>query len=132
MSTGGSATGRRRDDKGAGSLEMVLVFPVLLVLILAIVQFGLFYEAEHAAISAAEEGAQTARLYGSSAAAGDNAAKSFLHQAAPTLIQGGVVKVTRSATTARASVTGVVESIVPGLHLHVAATSSAPVEAFGS
>ena len=130
MSARARRGGRRRDDSGAGSLEMVLIFPVLLVLILAIVQFGLWYEAEHAAIAAAQEGAQAARLYGSRATAGETAASGFLHQAAPTLIERPAVRVTRSATSAHASVTGFVESLVPGLHFHVSATSSAPVEAF--
>lgn len=121
---------RTRDDRGAGSLEMVLVFPALLVLILAIVQFGLWYEAEHAAIAAAQQGAQAARLQGGSAAAGKLAATGFLHEAAPTLVEQPAVRVTRSATTAQAIVTGFVVSLIPGLHLQVSASSSAPVEAF--
>lgn len=121
---------RRPDDRGAGSLEMVLVFPTLLILILAIVQFGLWYDAEHVAIASAEEGAQAARVYNGTATSGQLAARDFLHAAAPTLIENPGVTVTRSATTARATVTGVVESIVPGLSFSVSATSSAPVEAF--
>lgn len=130
MSTCGHRRRRRRNDSGAGSLEMVLIFPALLVLILAIVQFGLWYEAEHAAIAAAQEATQAARLYGSNATAGESAANGFLHQAAPTLIERPLVHVTRSAAPAHASVTGVVESLVPGLHFEVSATSSAPVETF--
>jgi Flp pilus assembly protein TadG len=109
---------------------MVLVFPALLILILAIVQFGLWYEAEHAAISAAQQGAQVARLRGGTAAAGKLAASGFLHEAAPTLVEPPSVAVTRSATTAQATVTGFVESLIPGLHLSVSASASAPVEAF--
>ena len=107
--------GRLGEDSGAGSLELVLVFPALLVLILAIVQFGLWYEAEHATISAAQEGAQAARLYGGNAAAGKRAASVFLHNVAPTLVERPAVSVSRSATTARATVTGAVESLLPGL-----------------
>jgi Flp pilus assembly protein TadG len=121
---------RRRDDSGAGSLELVLVFPALLLLILAIVQFGLWYEAEHAAIAAAQQGAQAARVRGGTAAAGQRAAAEFLHVAAPTLVEQPGVSVTRSSTTAQATVTGFVESLIPFVHLHVSAHSSAPVEAF--
>lgn len=109
---------------------MVLVFPALLILFLVIIQFGLWYEAEHAAISAAQQGAQAARLRGGTAAAGKLAATGFLHEAAPTLVEQPSVVVTRSAATASASVAGVVESLFPGIHLHVSASASAPVEAF--
>jgi Flp pilus assembly protein TadG len=109
---------------------MVLVFPALIVLILAIIQFGLWYEAEHAAIAAAQQGAQVARVQGGTASEGKLAASGFLHEAAPTLVEQPAVSVTRSATTAQATVSGFVESLIPGLHLHISASSSAPVETF--
>ena len=47
---------RPEADRGSATTEVVLLTPVLLFLIMAIIQFGLWYHAQHVAQAAAEQG----------------------------------------------------------------------------
>lgn len=51
---------RIRTERGTASLELALVAPALMLLVLGVVQFGLWYHAEHVARTAALEAARTA------------------------------------------------------------------------
>ena len=69
------ATGR---DDGSTSLELAIVFPVLLAIVVALVQYGLWFHARSLAQAAAAEGVATARSYGSTLDAGRVRAETFL------------------------------------------------------
>jgi Flp pilus assembly protein TadG len=121
---------RVRSDRGSSTTELVIVMPVLLLLIMLIVQFGLWYHAAHVAEAAAQEGVRTARVDTGSAPAGQARAQQFVENAAPTLLVDVAVNATRTADTARVEVTGTVRSIVPGMNLPVRAAAESPVELF--
>ena len=118
------------EERGEGSLEVVLVMPAVIGLIVLVIQFALWAHAAQVAIAAAQDGAQAARLQGASAEAGRARALDFLSQAAPTLIASPVVTATRGPEVATVTVRGSVASIVPGLHLSVEEAARATVERF--
>ena len=57
----------RRNERGDATVEAVLAVPVLLLLILMVVQFGLWYHASHTAKAAAQEGVRAVRTEGAAA-----------------------------------------------------------------
>ena len=122
--------GSLADEGGEGSLEVVLVMPVVILLITLVIQFALWAHATHVAIAAAQDGAQAARLEGATAEAGRARALDFLSQAAPALITSPVVTARRDAEVATVMVRGSVASLVPGLRLNVEERASGTVERF--
>lgn len=121
---------RLRGDRGDATVEAVLAVPVLLLLVLLVIQFGLYYHAAHTAEAAAQEGVRAARLEGASAADGENRATAFMVDAAPTLVHDVRILATRDTETARIEVRGTVHAIVPGISLSVHAGAESPVERF--
>lgn len=117
-------------DRGAATTEVVLLTPVLLFLILLVVQFGLWYHAQHVATAAAEQGVASARAYSGSAEDGRERAEEFLAAAATTLVEDVVVTADRSSDLATVEVSGTAVGLIPGLTLTVHAESSSPVERF--
>lgn len=121
---------RPEAERGSATTEVVLLTPVLLFLIMAIIQFGLWYHAQHVAQAAAEQGVRTARSNGSTVEAGRQRAEDFLNEAAPTLIGSPVVVADREGDVASVTVDGTAVALVPGLTLTVHAEASSPVERF--
>jgi Flp pilus assembly protein TadG len=121
---------RPGDDRGAATTEVVLLTPVLLFLVLVIVQFGLWYHAQHVANAAAEQGLDSASANGGTADGGRQRAEEFLEGAAPTLIEDAVVTSSRESDIATVEVRGIAVALIPGLTLTVSAETSSPVERF--
>src|SRR3569833_4288637 len=59
--SGSAPLRRRRSDRGANTLELALLTPILLLVILFVVQFALVFHARHVALAAAQAGARVAR-----------------------------------------------------------------------
>ena len=87
-------------QRGAGAAEIVIVTPLLLLLVLAVIQFALAEQAEHVAQAAATQALAVARVQDGSAAAGQAQADTVLAQLGGSLT-GPSVTVTRTATQAR-------------------------------
>ena len=121
---------RARDERGDETIEAVLVTPVLLLLIMVIIQFGLWYHASHVAEAAAQQGASAARVEAARADDGRVSAQQFMAAAAPALVDNVTVTAMRNAEIARVAVDGTMHSIVPGLTLHVHGEAQSPVERF--
>lgn len=64
-------------QRGSVTIEMVILFPVVLGLLFAAVQTGLWFHARNIALTSAQEGARVAAMYESSSAAGRAAAVDF-------------------------------------------------------
>lgn len=60
-----------RNERGAATLELAIVAPALMLLILGILQFGLWYHAQHVVYAAAQEGARAAAAEGSTLESGE-------------------------------------------------------------
>ena len=132
-----SARARRRArwarrDAGSVSVEIAILFPVLLALIVAIVQYGLWFHARSLALAAAEEGVTAARTYGAEPAAGPARAREFLTaHGAGTLTDATVTATTPGAGQVGVQVTGRSLSILPGVPgLVVTQSAAGPRERF--
>jgi hypothetical protein len=123
-------TDRSRDGHEAGSstTELVLLMPVVLLLVMLIVQFGLWLHAQQIATAAAQEGLVTAQAEFGTSVAGRDRATSFLLEA------GGLrqvrVDAARGETSVRVEVAGVTPAVIPGMALAVGAVAQGPVERF--
>lgn len=110
-------------QRGSVTLEMVILFPVLLIMLFAAVQGGLWFHARNVAISAAQEGARVAASYESSAARGAEAARQF---AAAAGARGVSVTASSSATTTTVMVSveapRIIPFLIPNLPVHQSAT----------
>ncbi|WP_369370327.1 TadE/TadG family type IV pilus assembly protein [Promicromonospora sp. Populi] len=120
------------DERGAASLQTVITYPIVLMLIFAMVQGMLYFHAQNTAQSVANGAVQAARVEGGSLEAG-------YAEAAERLARGGDafasvnVSVTRGQDTATARVVGLAPSIVPGFRgLRIEQSATGPVERFTS
>ena len=116
------------DERGAASVELAVATPLLGLLLMLVVQFALSAHATHIAQAAANSGAQTARAYASTADAGRTDASTVVDHLAGTVLSDPRVAATRTATTVTVTVTGQVIAVVPGLHLPVRVSVTAPRE----
>jgi Flp pilus assembly protein TadG len=114
-----------------GLAEFVVCIPVFFLAVLLTVQFALWAHASHLARAAAEQGASTAAAYGSTPAAGTNAAYQFIATTGPnTLTTPRVTTTTGMGETVQVTITGRAQVIIPWLSLQVSATSVEPVQKF--
>ncbi len=109
---------------------MVILFPATLLVVLVIIQFGVWYHAADIARAAAQQGVKAASAYGSTGRDGRAQAYVVLADNGRTLIQEPRVDAFRDAAQARMTVTGRALDVVPILHLPLRETATAPVEAF--
>ena len=131
MGWSGGSNEDGRAERGAATAELVLITPVLLFMVLLVVQFGLWFHASHVASAAAQEGARTARLEGSSAPAGKARAEEFLDAVGSDLVLERTVTAFREPDgVARVEVLGRAIQVVPGFRLPISAESEGPVEEF--
>jgi Flp pilus assembly protein TadG len=117
-------------DRGAATVEFVLATPLLVLMLMLIIQAGLWMHASHIAQAAAESALEAARVQGGTAAAGRRAGRAELAALAGGSLQHTTVTVTRTATTTRVRITGSAEALIPGWHWQVTATAAARNENF--
>jgi hypothetical protein len=99
----------------------------MVMILLAIVQIGVYFHLRAVAQTAARHGLDEVRVVDGSAEAGTAAAYAFLDQSGDG-IENQAVIADRTATTATVRVTGDVVSILPGLELSIEVEVEAPVE----
>lgn len=115
-------------DRGASALELVMIAPTVFLLIFGTVQAALYFHARETAHRAAEQGVETGRAVDSSRSQGITAAEGFLRRMGNSVDGPRVTDAGSSGARVRIAVTGSVVTLVPGLHLPVHATASAPKE----
>jgi Flp pilus assembly protein TadG len=122
----------RSTDRGAGSAELVIAVPLLMLLILLVIQYAIWADATHVAQAGAEEALAAARVQGGSAAAGQQRASQILAQTGNGVLPAKRVAVARTATSATVQVTGTAERVLPlpGIPLTIRVTVTGPVERF--
>ncbi len=120
---------RSRDERGSSALQLVVVFPVVLLLIFGVVQGALYYHARGVALAAAQEGLAAARLEHGTAADGATRAREFLDRAGDGLLVEVSVSPARTAVSASVTVRGRSLSLAPGLSgMSVSQTAAGPAE----
>lgn len=117
-----------RHDRGAVSAELVIAIPLLLLLLLAIVQFAVWSHATHIAQAAASQGLAAARVHSGTASAGTDRAQQLLEQLAQSSLKGASVNSERGLETASVRITGTAAAVLPFLRLPVHAEAAGPVE----
>ncbi|TGB15518.1 TadE family protein [Streptomyces sp. MZ04] len=115
-----------RGDRGALSLELVIIFPAVLMLILIAVHVGLWWHARNTALSAAQLGVEAARQRHASIGDGTAETRAFLDRAGGSISSRQVAG--SRGQTVRIEVTGYVETMIPGLRLRVDQHADASVE----
>jgi Flp pilus assembly protein TadG len=109
---------------------MAIIFPVTLLIVFGIIQFGIWYHANDIARAAAQEAVRSASAYHATQTEGTQAADQVLTENSNGLIVHTRVICNRGPAVATATVTGEALHVVPFISLPVKATATAPVEAF--
>ena len=91
---------------------MVILFPLIMMMFMGAVQWGLYYHAEALVNAAAQDGARRAESQGSTTADGERAARDTLGQATQ---NGALANVTVAVTVVGPNVQAVVTGDVPML-----------------
>jgi hypothetical protein len=102
-----------------------------------IVQSALWYLAREAALAAARQGVDAARVPGAAAGAGPAAALAFVHNSASGYLLGASAAMTGpqvaaggATATIQITVKGHIPTFVPGLVIHISQAVQAPAEKF--
>lgn len=132
LATVRARAGQRAGERGSLTLELAVVFPVVLAVVVLTVQAGLYFYARQVALDAARRGVSAARVQGSNTLAGLAAAQRFAIRAgAGTLLAPQVSAAGSSPTLVRIRVAGRAPSLLPGLAgWPLSAAVTAPVERF--
>jgi hypothetical protein len=99
----------------------------MMLLLMVVVQAGLYFDTRAVAVAAARKAVTTARLDGGSASDGEGVAARFLDENAAALSSRRIT-VTRAGGIASATVSGRVASVLFGVPFTVSVTVDAPVE----
>lgn len=107
---------RAGGDDGSTSLELVVLFPAVLLIVFGMVQGALYYHARSVALAAAREGLHSAQAAGGSAAAGRDTARQFFAQAGGRhVMTDAAIDASRGPAQAQITVTGRSITVIPGL-----------------
>ena len=117
-----------RDERG--SAELVVATPLLLLLILAVIQFAIYEHAREVAQATASQALAATRVLGGTTTSGQAEAQSLLDNVGHGVLIHPEVSIIRGAQSAQVTVTASAEGIIPIVHLPVSATSAGPLEKF--
>ncbi|WP_034088321.1 TadE/TadG family type IV pilus assembly protein [Streptacidiphilus albus] len=119
---------RRPSDRGSATPELLVAVPLLLLTMLAVVQFGVALHAQQIAQAVADRALAVANAEGSSAAAGQAEAASDLSRLAGRNLLNTRAAVTRTDQESTVTITGTATEVVPFVHLRIRAHAAGPVE----
>lgn len=121
-----------RGDAGSVTLELAIVFPVVLLVVVALVQYGLWFHARTLAQAAAAAGTSAARAYGATAEAGRTTAEEFVAEHAGDQLLDAVITVSKpSAGEVTVEVRARSLSLVPGVAgPAISQSATGPLERF--
>ncbi|MFE5565055.1 TadE/TadG family type IV pilus assembly protein [Amycolatopsis japonica] len=117
-------------DRGEATVELVIATPLLLLVLLAIIQFAVWSHATHVAQTAASQALAAARVQHGTADAGHAAGQRLLDELAAGPLREPRLAVDRNSTSVSVSVRGEAAAVLPGVHLHVHAETTGEVERF--
>ena len=113
---------------GVTATELAVVMPAVLLLIMLVVQYGLWAHARQVATAAAQAGVDAARVPTGTEA--DASAAAHAAAAGSAALSEVVVSVHTGGDSVTVRVDGVAPRLVPGIAWHVAAATEAPLERF--
>ncbi|WP_256448860.1 TadE family protein [Nocardiopsis akebiae] len=106
----------------------MFVIPLMFLMLLGILQYGLWTHAHHRAQAVATEALAAARAFGSSAGEGRARGHAMAEDMGGTILRDVQVRVERGDATTSTSVDGTAISLVPGWNPSVSTTLSGPTE----
>lgn len=115
-------------ERGDVNISAALLWPVMLAIIWLSLQTGLYFFGRQVALSAAEQGAATARSQPVSTTRANTAATTFMASAAGGLVTDPQVTTTVQGASVRVQVTGNAVSLVPGVTFTIHQESVQPIE----
>ncbi|MFJ1839804.1 TadE/TadG family type IV pilus assembly protein [Streptomyces sp. NPDC088175] len=122
---------RWSDDRGDVSIQMAIIFVVLLPATVAVIQTSMWYYARQIALTAAREGTTAARAYQASPADGTAQAQDVLRRTAGDSLLGYSVSASSDGQRVRVQVSGTAQSMIPGISgRRITQSASGPVERF--
>jgi len=123
---------RLRRDDGSTTVEMAVLFPILLVLLLTVVQAGMWWHARNLALAAAQAGVQVARTTTGTTDAAEEAARSYLDRAGGSATTDATVHASLTAEEAQVAVSATAPRVlpIPGLEITINQTAHARRELF--
>ncbi|MFI6476794.1 TadE family protein [Nonomuraea sp. NPDC050663] len=124
-------------ERGASTVELAIIMPVVLVVILLIVQFALIFHGRQVADAAAREGARVARSAGAEAAGWEAAAtkraKDILRNMGPQMLEKATVTTwqrgSQRGVTVRGNAVAAVP-LLPGMSFTITSEFGGPIECF--
>ena len=125
---------RRAVDRASGqagntTIELVVIFPVVLLLIFGIVQTAVWYHARTLAMLAAQDGLRAAQAVNGTAAQGQATAAAALEgNGAAGFLTDRSVTATRTRSGATVTITGRSLALLPGTGIPLTQTASGPIE----
>ena len=121
---------RERTDRADATIETVLAVPVLLLLIMVIIQAGLWFHGAQIMEAAAQEGVRAGRVESATAADAEERTRYFVRSLSPSLAASSQVQTSRTAATTRVTVEAQVDAVIPGIRLTVSGSAESPTERF--
>ncbi|HEY2100102.1 MAG TPA: TadE/TadG family type IV pilus assembly protein [Pseudonocardia sp.] len=119
-----------RGERGEVTVELVIATPLLLLALLAIIQFAVWSHATHVAQAAASQALAAARTQDGTTSAGRAAGRLLLDDLATGPLHDPQLAVSRGPAAVSVSIRGEAATVLPGVHLHVHAEASGAVERF--
>jgi len=104
---------RDDDERGSSSVEFAILFPVVVALLLAGPQLGMWYFAREAADAAAQAGARAASASAATGGAGQRAADTYLARLGTGTITSYSVIEEDTATTVSVHIVAQVPNVIP-------------------
>ncbi|MCK2243691.1 MULTISPECIES: TadE/TadG family type IV pilus assembly protein [unclassified Crossiella] len=122
----------RWDDRGAATVQLAVLLPMLFLLFALATQLGILWYARSVCQAAAQAGLQSARTVTGTPAEGQQAAHSFLDRAGTGLLSNTAVNATATTSTVSVEVSATVPRLLPlpGLELRVIRSVTGAKERF--
>ena len=120
-----------RSEEGSSTVELAVLAPLALVLLLGVLQAGLWLHTRSLCTHAAQQGTSAAATVTGNNASGEQAAASFLARSPSAATRPGVsVRAGAADVTVRVSATAPLVLPIPGLQIPVEGASQASKERF--
>ncbi|MGH9211734.1 MAG: TadE/TadG family type IV pilus assembly protein [Acidimicrobiales bacterium] len=116
----------RRGDRGSTTVEVAVLLPLMMLLVMVIVQTGLWFHTRAVMATAANKGLDAARVDGGTPAEGEQATEDFLSHAGA--LREPSIDIDRGADTTEVTVSGQVVSLIFGAPISITVTVEAPTE----
>lgn len=118
----------RSTDRDRGSAEPLFILPMVLVMLLGVIQVGVWAHAQHRAQTIASQALAAARAYDGSTASAHEQAEQARQQLGGHMLRQVDVHVGRGTNQAWVRVEARAVSLVPGVGVPVVSEVSGPVE----